>query len=356
MVPLFLGVTLQQTADTPSSLVRMMQLRNSISVNVGPLAPETLNPLIRHFLGLKGDVPDDVMEYIQPRAQGFSMFAQELCIGLLESKTVVIKDGEIESVGDLSLNAPIPTLMSVIQSGINRLPNSTQMAMKIASVIGEEFSLVLLRNVYPIEEEVPLLKRHLILLEKKAFIRKTHQVNVYTFISPLIHEAAYSLLLFKQRLQLHEKLATFLQDSSHETDDPIAVAHMVAYHWVKLLDSYDPNSQPPFETLKKAICSLCDAGALSSRQYSIREAARYFNSGGHFLGEVNRRKDQPDYFALNLIDSRVLYLQLNSMKVSSHLGSTFFLEEKSASTLTTVGKNKAEGKKPEKKKRRWADQ
>ena len=67
---------------------------------------------------------------------------------------------------------------------------------------------------------------------------------------------------------------------------------MVAYHWVKVLDSYDPNSQPPFETLKKAICSLCDAGSMSSRQYAIREAARYFNSGGHFLGEVNRRKDQ----------------------------------------------------------------
>ena len=120
-------------------------------------------------------------------------------------------------------------------------------------------------------------------------------------------------------------------------DDPKSVSHMVAYHWIKVLDrflsfffffffsffifhfsffifhfsfiffsffifyflfffvcffhslflllffsvlfvllntsqnSYDPNAQPPFELLRKAVVALTGAGEMSARQYSIRE-------------------------------------------------------------------------------------
>src|SRR5213078_3462012 len=107
--------------------------------------------------------------------------------------------------GDLR-ELPLPdTVQGVVTSRIDRLRPAEQLTLKVASVIGRVFSLDILHDLYPIEDDRASLPAHLQTLKRLDLTRlETPEPNLaYIFKHTITHEVVYNLMLVAQRQELH---------------------------------------------------------------------------------------------------------------------------------------------------------
>lgn len=146
---------------------------------------------------------------------------------------------------------------------IDRLAPAAQLTLKVASVIGQVFSLDTLLAIYPELLERDQLLGHLqSLSELDLIVKRSTETASYSFKDPLTHEAAYSLMLFAQRRQLHTALAELLERSSAAVIPYAELAH----HWQSADD------------VAKAAYYLEKAGEYAREHGEYEEASRYFNA------------------------------------------------------------------------------
>ena len=102
----------------------------------------------------------------------------------------------------------------MIINRVDRLQPSEQLALKVASVIGFDFSHLALRDVFPIEQERDGLPEHLESLEGNRLIRRTEDRSEleYSFRNRTIREVAYNLILVKHRTELHASIAAWIEE------------------------------------------------------------------------------------------------------------------------------------------------
>ena len=146
---------------------------------------------------------------------------------------------------------------------IDRLAPAAQLTLKVASVIGQVFSLDTLSAIYPEPLEQDQLLGHLqSLSELDLIVKRSTETASYSFKDPLTHEAAYSLMLFAQRRQLHTALAELLEQSPAAVPPYAELAH----HWQSADD------------VAKAVYYLEKAGEYAREHGEYEEASRYFNA------------------------------------------------------------------------------
>jgi len=146
---------------------------------------------------------------------------------------------------------------------IDRLAPAAQLTLKVASVIGQVFSLDTLLAIYPEPLERDQLLGYLgSLSELDLIVKRSTETASYSFKDPLTHEAAYSLMLFAQRRQLHTALAELLEQSP-STVPPYAE---LAHHWQAADD------------VAKAVFYFEKAGEYAREHGEYEEASRYFNA------------------------------------------------------------------------------
>ncbi len=150
---------------------------------------------------------------------------------------------------------------------IDELSPAQQLTLKVASVIGRIFSFSLLRDVYPIEADKTQLSEHLQTLEQLGLTTRHSPESEsglsYIFKDTITQEAAYNLMLFAQRRQLHRAVAEW-HERAYAAD---LSAHypLLAYHWSKA------------EDVAKAIHYFEKAGEQARDSGAYQEAQRYFN-------------------------------------------------------------------------------
>ena len=107
------------------------------------------------------------------------------------------------------------TVQGIVTSRIDRLLPGEQLTLKVASVIGRFFAYNTLRDVYPINEDKPRLPQFLNQLEQRALttVDSPEPELSYTFKHIITQEVAYNLLLFEQRRQLHDAVATWYEET-----------------------------------------------------------------------------------------------------------------------------------------------
>jgi predicted ATPase len=148
-------------------------------------------------------LPRELERLISSKAEGNPFFVEEIIRALLASGTVRINEGQCEATGALS-HAQVPdTIQGVIMSRIDRLDAASRAALQLASVIGREFSVRLLRALAELDQP---LGECLARLKALEFIddRLLLPEPICAFRHVLTQEVAYnSLLVQRRREQQH---------------------------------------------------------------------------------------------------------------------------------------------------------
>ena len=273
--PLLLVVATRPLAEpVPTEYTRLLETRGVRELTLEALPREDVLALVCQRLGVDA-LPEPVAELIQRKAQGHPFFSEELAYALRDSGLLRIADGKChltDAQGRPSLEVAMDfpdNVKGVITSRLDRLSPAQQLALKVASVIGRVFAFRVLHDIFPLQTERERLADHLTALERLNLTPlETPDPNLaYLFKHVLTQEAAYGLMLFAQRRELHRIVAVWYERTYAK--DPTPYYPLLAHHWGK---AEEPAKT--IEYLEKAGEHALREGAYSEALTSLQEAVR----------------------------------------------------------------------------------
>src|SRR5574337_1285966 len=256
--PIVLLATTRREADpTP-----LFEGRAALDVlDLGPLETGDMRALAAQF----GDVPASAAEALVARAEGNPLFLEQL----------LLNTGE-------SARHDLPgSIQGLVLARMDRLPPGDRAALQAASVLGQRFSLDVLRWLLDDagQDARVLLEHHLIRRDGDSCL----------FWHALIRDGAYAALLKSRRRQLHARAAAWYQ----ERDPALAAEHLER--------AEDPAAAAAYRVAGAAEAAryryeralgLIDRGLALARTDADRHAL--FNARGHALHELGRADEAID--------------------------------------------------------------
>jgi class 3 adenylate cyclase/tetratricopeptide (TPR) repeat protein len=206
------------------------------------------------------DLPPDLLEFVQAKAEGNPLFLEEITSALLERGILIRRNGGYRWAGKRFLEAPA-SVRDIILARIDNLEESVKRTVQQASVIGREFGLRLLTRVATKAEEVPdslNTLRHLELIRERQFFPELE----YIFKHAIVQDVAYDSLLLERRRQLHGAIAAAIEELY--ADRLAEQAAILTYHYSR------SNAQ------RKAIEYALLAGDHAARLYANSEATSHY--------------------------------------------------------------------------------
>lgn len=264
---LFLIATRPLTEPLPAEYARLRQHPATHCIVLGSLAPAETLQLVAQRLGVER-LPEPVGQLVLDKSQGNPFFSEELAYALRDAGLIQIENGICRvapNAGDLSSISFPASVQGVVISRIDRLQPGHQMTLKVASVIGQMFTLSPLSAIYPIEPERPRLPDYLHELEGlniTALAAREPELT-YLFKHVIIQEVVYNLLLFAQRRELHRAVAEWYEETY--AADLSGYYPLLAHHWYKA------------EAYGRAIDYLERAGEQALRVFANQEAIDFFS-------------------------------------------------------------------------------
>ncbi|MDH5674788.1 MAG: AAA family ATPase [Myxococcales bacterium] len=193
--------------------------------------PDTATLVSAHLDAAR--LPTAVAERIQEKGGGNPFFSVQYALEMLETGVLLRDRNRVvfdpEMGGDLPDTIP-RTLQGLATNRIDRMHPDAQLALKIASVLGQRFDFELLSTVHPLSSDRDALRRLLTRLAKDGVLEILHeQVDRFAFHHQVIQEAAYALLPFAQRRSLHAAVAKELERRQGSIRGPATA--LIAHHW-----------------------------------------------------------------------------------------------------------------------------
>lgn len=259
--PLLVFVTRAVPADKWEQFSTLVGGRCVDHIKLGPLSNIECLDIVASHLGIKR-FPDEVLSMIT-KAQGNPLFCLELVSMLRSSSRVKISNGECHISGALNVSLP-STMGALISSRMDLLSAPAQTIIKIASVIGSEFTVAQLQHMTGLSTAV--VSETLGLLVRQQFVEILHEEGTYAFANPHIPEVAYSRVLVTRRKELHLQIAAWLEENMR--DDPL-LPTVLAYHYDAVI-SGDKNA--PLQMVKKTVGLLQQAAEKAKKQCATEEA------------------------------------------------------------------------------------
>ncbi|MBM2848389.1 MAG: putative adenylate/guanylate cyclase [Anaerolineales bacterium] len=271
-LPLLLIAALRPLPEPqPPEYRQMLDLPVTRRLQLGPLPPDEALALVSQRLGV-AVLPEPVAEIIRAKAEGHPLLSEELAYALLDAGVIVVAEGRCRltrSAADLrDLSFP-DSAQGAMMSRLDRLAPGEQLALKVASVIGRVFSVRLLRDIYPIDADRQQLAGTLAALERLDLIAPVSpEPNpAYTFKHTITREAAYNLMLFEQRRELHRAVAEWYERA--HAHDLSSHYPLLAQHWSKA-----GNADKALDYLENAGEQALDSGAYQEAVSFFSEALR----------------------------------------------------------------------------------
>ncbi|HYO66955.1 MAG TPA: AAA family ATPase, partial [Archangium sp.] len=219
--------------STPAEYRQLRDSPGTVHLPLGRMSYEDVLSLVRQRLGVR-HLPAQAATFIRDRAEGHPLFSEELACALRDAGWLVIERGECRlgarSVEKMALELP-GTIQGLITSRIDRLTQQQQLTLKVASVLGRAFPFELLRAVHPVDADRPTLPQQLAELERLDLVQREESSAgpVYAFKHVLIQEAAYHLMAFSQRRELHRAVALLHEREQEERGEQLQP--LLAHHW-----------------------------------------------------------------------------------------------------------------------------
>ncbi len=168
-------------------------------ISVYPLERAVVVEMVRALLGA-ADAPTRIVDWLVERSGGVPLFVEELVRTLRESGQLTQALG-----GVVDLDADIPlTLQGVLIGRLDRLGPAKRVA-QVASVIGREFDVGLLKRIVGLDEA--RLHRDLGDLINSGLVMQSERTGRLKFKHALIRDAAYQSILRTTRRSIHAAIA-----------------------------------------------------------------------------------------------------------------------------------------------------
>ena len=208
-------------------------------------------------------LPAGLATQIHARCGGNALFTEEVARQLVERGEIRVQDGAVLLERELAgLQLP-NSLHAVIGARVDRLDPDAREVLRLASVIGREFSRPLLEALHPNPASLPAALDR---LARAGLIYPLRVVPepVYLFKHALVQDVVYETLLLSQRKALHERAGKAIE----------------AQHGERLEEYYDQlaHHYSHSENLEKAIEYLEKAGDKSTALYTIRDSVNKYSA------------------------------------------------------------------------------
>lgn len=262
---LVIGTRFLREQEITTECRRLLEDANLIRIQLEALPPSASIELVCRVLGVES-LPDPVSRLVLERAEGNPLFTEELVYSLRDRGLIRIDGGHCRLAGDTatfqSLSLP-DSAQGLVTSRIDILEPRQQLTLKVASVMGRRFDPAILADVHPITEDRGRIPAHLQALASLDLIQAIEDETDagFRFKHAITQEAAYELLPFSQRRELHRSVAEWHEEHRPEDDSVFA---LLAHHWTQA------------EVPDKALLYLEKAGREAERSYAYEEVARFF--------------------------------------------------------------------------------
>jgi predicted ATPase len=255
----------------PMEFVKIQQLPGFLQIKLSGLHAEDVEELVKNRLEAHS-VPKEVVQLVYEKGAGNPMLIGEFIDALKHSGRI-----DVTPTGECRVNRAmnkqlstlgIPdTLRGLITGKVDRLSQSQQMILKVASVIGRVFEIDILQQILQSLSGTSLdpdtIMNDVILLEAADMIQlKTEEPLSYTFKQNMTQEVVYELMLHAQRRVLHEKVAEWYE--THENDQGGEAFNLLAHHWKEA------------ENVEKAMSYYSKSGERALANSANREAVTFF--------------------------------------------------------------------------------
>jgi len=215
-----------------------------------------------------GNVPNELVTFLEQRTGGNPFFMEEIVNSLLENHFLTRNGDGWTLTGQFDATSVPTTIRGVIAARIDRLDAERRRILQEASVIGREFLFTILSQVSGGDAT---LEDGLSALESADLIRKGHVDPdlEYLFKHALTQEVAYQGLLRSKRHELHGRVAQAMERLLGERQREYAES--IAYHF--------QNSDSP----ERAVPYLLIAGKKAIERYALKEAETHYASAYEIL-------------------------------------------------------------------------
>jgi tetratricopeptide (TPR) repeat protein len=195
------------------------------AINLERLEAQAADNLVQ---GLVGDANADLRTLIVERTDGTPLFIEETVRTLVENGALRLRAGGYELTRQIPEIQIPETVQSVIAARIDSLSPKRKSLLQIASVIGSDIPIILLREVVDLSE--PELQKLLAELKAAQFLYETPN-PIYAqlkFRHALVHEIAYGSLISAKRQMLHARVLRGME--SQFRDSTLDVVESLAHH------------------------------------------------------------------------------------------------------------------------------
>jgi class 3 adenylate cyclase len=189
-----------------------------LAVTLEPLGADECELLIANMLGTDA-VSAGLRERIVEAAEGNPLYVEEMLRMLVDEAVLRQDDAGWVVAGDVDAIAIPPSIEAILAARIDRLRVHERALMQRAAVIGRVFGRVAVEHLTPPPQR-PTLCANLEELSTKELVRpdavQLAGDEAYRFNHILTRDAAYRGLPKGDRSDLHERFATWLEETSGE--------------------------------------------------------------------------------------------------------------------------------------------
>lgn len=224
----------------PRELRELREHPSATVLELGTLAPAAIVELVARRLGVRA-LPDEIAQIVVRRAEGNPFFAEELAYALRDAGRLRIAAGVATVDPGAEVHVP-ETLQGLVTARLDRLPADEQPTVKVAAVIGRSFGVDLLQEVHPGAPPAGRLDAHLADLARLQ-VAMPDAPGSWSFKHAITRDAAYALLPFQQRREVHLSVARWYEarlGTLADTALPLLAWHyragadpVQALHWIE---------------------------------------------------------------------------------------------------------------------------
>lgn len=277
--PILICVVSRPDQDSPGWRL-VAALRQTLAgtlkeINLNPLNEQDSQELVSNLLEIAA-LPPHVRSLILQKSEGNPFFVEEVIRMLIDRGAIRKKDETWVASAEVGTLKIPDNLQGLLLARIDRLPNDVKRTLRIAAVIGRQFSVRLLSEVVK-TEGMEWIPGHMVTLEANNHIRLA-QVGPeveYSFRHTLTREAAYTSLLKNDRRHLHmvvgEAIERLYPDRLHD------FASLLGSHFLEASDD------------QRALKYFTIAADKALNRYASQEAENHYHTALKLTGNIQAR-------------------------------------------------------------------